>query len=91
MSDFVGSVFDSIREIFSRCPWLLFLFCLGLFFSCVSFLVRVLLSPFDEIDIPGFFSFLWRKIKAFAISILLRLGIIYQIEEVSEEVPSDEM
>lgn len=90
MSDFFGSIFDTIIEIFSRCPWLLVLFSFSLFITFITSIFRSFLSPFDEIDWPGFFSFLWRKIKSFAISILLRLGIIYQIEEVSEEVPSDE-
>lgn len=90
MSDFLGSVLDTIKEFFSRCPWLLVLFSFSLFITCITSILRLFFSPFDVIDMPGFFSFLWRKIKSFAISILLRLGIIYQIEEVSEEVPSDE-
>lgn len=89
MAKILNSVSDILSDFFAECPWLFplltFLFCI----SCISYVIRLILSPFDEIDFPGFFSFLWRKLKSFGIFILLRLGIICRVEdEDSDSVPN---
>lgn len=78
-----------LKEFFDDNPWVLALLTLSLFVSIVSTFLKVFMCP-CEVDFAGFFSFLWRKIKGFAIFILLRLGVITRVSSEESEVLSDE-
>lgn len=90
MADFVGAIGEGFRMFFSTYPWIFPLVGCLFSISLIFRLISIVVSPFGSLDFTGFFSFIWSKIKSFGIWILLKLGVIYLVEEESAEDHSDE-